>query len=53
MIGQQDYQLVSSVEEGGESETGRCQKCNGDFNASYVQCVNVGRGSTADSRQRK
>ena len=27
MIGQQANQLVSRVEEGGESETGRCQKC--------------------------
>ena len=51
MIGQQANQLVSRVEEGGESETGRCQKCSGDFNASYVQCVTVRRWSTADSLQ--
>ena len=53
MIGQQANQLVSRVEEGGESETGRCQKCSGDFNASYVQCVNVGGWFTADILHRK
>ena len=53
MIGQQANQLVSRLEEGGESETGRCQKCSGDFNASYVQCVNVGGWFSADTLHRE